>query len=1371
MDDENVGSGVFNMKKVRAGTEAWQSKVNSLKSDHETRLTTNPSLGGFSLAKARGKTSSPAAPMRTANVPKPPSVKPKTVAATATKPSSTPDPKMTRPEFPDDFPQRLKDLDWDTDKLKDFPTPDENKYDWLEPDEHGGWKPSETPEQPDEDETQDDAINVPNDDSADAEVAAAASTEKPQPHESLNGIKDHGDYVEIPEGLNFEVSADYSDEDMATMGKAIIAIKLAGHAQKRHETSPHSLLVEIEEQVEQYFDRLEEDNNENIEVGLAPRDDPYDGDYDKLLKTITNFVGKDKVEDVEADPVDMQGNADLEQEEGLSDEGTYINIPLDYDFAIDLRDEESPLAMQARIATELAQQLFKENKNSTEEMDDEDLEFAIEGIIEQHNVETFGTSYPDDEADPFGGDFDKLGQTIYQYFNKLKEAEDLLEPVEDTIEVANVGMVDDEGNQAESILPEPIKVSASKSGNVPHLAADRESTETLCGRPVVYNHKGYENYAVNKPTCKRCENRRAADLRTANVLAAAEADDAPPATSDPQDELKQFLIKYETREMALQEKADSFSPAAGTLPIGAEGTNERIQAHAISTFLQMIKKGATPDAAAAKTIEDAVGWINTHNSRRPEDLNWQRSAGWIPIFVDRMKQDLPKSYAESNAGQLAGTQEFSEEQIDQYFQSLTNSQVAIDIPQLAGFKRHFVKDITSEEWDSVVNYDNPRDQMLQLWQVADAAANRNPESLSIDHVERLLVDQGVAELIQMPAYKGDMEHLFSHKGKIRDVKDHKGEMFRGYDGQDYIINLPSNHPDLKKTDNLEAAAEAVDFDLAARTNSPDSAFNFWDVLDYKDILAIESRRNGSSRFNVNAMRYVGELANAIQNAGSKYSKRSLIEALNEGGYDDAKMKRRVLLNGKPGQADLHGSFIDLSDPSAGSTLYALWRHLKDTIKLLDDYDNIESRLQNETPQQIFESMRNVDDVISHWNRERDGNLQIDPANPTPDQLKELLIAELFQELDLQREVAWDYSLQQHHSFFDTNDDELFQGDDSLRPPILTPDQILPDRPASATVKVGHAGKSKNLAAGLDYNGQPIDFRSQDVANEQIKVWQEQAREIGATQDNGHKLILSLFDWTGNWSQPWIDAGYKVVRVDARTDGDFSIDRWFYTQMEDWQDSYGYVEGIIAACPCTAFTATSARHRKTKHDREDEYGKEWLAKTFGYWSTMYGNNVKEFTTWLVGQTREIIEFANPRFHAIENPGIASRIGDLTGIHKPLMLFDPYMYGDPYTKSTGLWGSFNTNLPLNPVNPDEGSKIQSKLSGNNPMQKAMRSITPLGFSSSFFLANHVNDQYDREDYSARNIQRFRSNRTIFPPIGGNANQYLQSDLRTIIKTTLQ
>ncbi|MDI3187586.1 hypothetical protein [Pseudomonas paracarnis] len=95
--------------------------------------------------------------------------------------------------------------------------------------------------------------------------------------------------------------------------------------------------------------------------------------------------------------------------------------------------------------------------------------------------------------------------------------------------------------------------------------------------------------------------------------------------------------------------------------------------------------------------------------------------------------------------------------------------------------------------------------------------------------------------------------------------------------------------------------------------------------------------------------------------------------------------------------------------------------------------------------------------------------------------------------------------------------------------------------------------------------------------------------------------------------------------------------------------------------------------------------------------------------------------------------------LAAISPIRLAFDPHHLGDPYTKKTLLWGRFNANLPIAPVEASDGSKMHRKFGGNRLATKNARSATPEGFSYGFFMANNAQDnpalaiayKYDRLD----------------------------------------
>ena len=223
-------------------------------------------------------------------------------------------------------------------------------------------------------------------------------------------------------------------------------------------------------------------------------------------------------------------------------------------------------------------------------------------------------------------------------------------------------------------------------------------------------------------------------------------------------------------------------------------------------------------------------------------------------------------------------------------------------------------------------------------------------------------------------------------------------------------------------------------------------------------------------------------------------------------------------------------------------------------------------------------------------------------------------------------------------------------------------------------------------------------------------------------DNSQKMILSLFDYTGQWASPWADAGYTVVPIDIQkgTTAEEAVEQGLISEeeMDDWlnpmdvrdiaknpnqwldDNGYGDMEiyGILAACPCTDFTNAGNRHKAAKVE----------------------SGAMRESIDLVADTLDLIENLDPRFWVIENP--VGPIEDLTGLPNKRMLFDPSAYGDPYTKGTALWGKFNNDLPEYHVDPAMGSKFFLDAGGGSIETKNTRSETPTGFAAAFFAANN-------------------------------------------------
>ncbi len=242
------------------------------------------------------------------------------------------------------------------------------------------------------------------------------------------------------------------------------------------------------------------------------------------------------------------------------------------------------------------------------------------------------------------------------------------------------------------------------------------------------------------------------------------------------------------------------------------------------------------------------------------------------------------------------------------------------------------------------------------------------------------------------------------------------------------------------------------------------------------------------------------------------------------------------------------------------------------------------------------------------------------------------------------------------------------------------------------------------------------------AKAEIAKWKENAQsqydDRKIANANNQKVVLSLFDLSGEWSKPWEEAGYQVYRFDIQSDPDMGDVNNFSTEFfNDWFSDFEGQEvyAILAACPCTDFAVSGARHFAAK----DEDGRTV-------------SSIK-----LVKKTLAAIEYFRPAVWALENP--VGRIESLTGLPPWRLSFDPNHLGDTYTKKTLIWGRFNADLPIAPVEPVEGSKMHTQYGGKSQATKNARSVTPEGFAYGFFQANNAHDnpvlavfgKYDRLD----------------------------------------
>ena len=208
-------------------------------------------------------------------------------------------------------------------------------------------------------------------------------------------------------------------------------------------------------------------------------------------------------------------------------------------------------------------------------------------------------------------------------------------------------------------------------------------------------------------------------------------------------------------------------------------------------------------------------------------------------------------------------------------------------------------------------------------------------------------------------------------------------------------------------------------------------------------------------------------------------------------------------------------------------------------------------------------------------------------------------------------------------------------------------------------------------------GQPFESRRSHSKTCSARCRKRLSRGIVAPVEVGDgPVVLSLCDRTGTWSAPYAAVGYEVIRVDL-ADG---------TDVRLFEHPRRPIHGILAAPPCTVFCRLGGSTARTEAE---------MAAGLA----------------LVDACLRLVAVCRPSWWALENPpGHLERY-----LGPPSLSFEPFHYGDPWTKQTYLWGDFNRDLPRNEVEPVQRNRTVRMAS------KVLRSQTPPGFAAAFAAAN--------------------------------------------------
>jgi hypothetical protein len=196
------------------------------------------------------------------------------------------------------------------------------------------------------------------------------------------------------------------------------------------------------------------------------------------------------------------------------------------------------------------------------------------------------------------------------------------------------------------------------------------------------------------------------------------------------------------------------------------------------------------------------------------------------------------------------------------------------------------------------------------------------------------------------------------------------------------------------------------------------------------------------------------------------------------------------------------------------------------------------------------------------------------------------------------------------------------------------------------------------------------------------------------------LVLSLCDRTGVMVQPWLDAGSECWTVDKQHPAGKTVSGRavrFGADVSQWKMpdfSMRRVAIVFAFPPCTNLSVSGARWFEDK-------GLEALHESLG----------------LVIACKRICEESGAPW-MLENP-----VGMLSSYwRKPDYTFQPWQYGDTYTKKTCLWTGGGFVMPdAWHVRKPAGTVESIHLMPPSADRGDKRSVTPAGFARAVFEAN--------------------------------------------------
>ena len=204
------------------------------------------------------------------------------------------------------------------------------------------------------------------------------------------------------------------------------------------------------------------------------------------------------------------------------------------------------------------------------------------------------------------------------------------------------------------------------------------------------------------------------------------------------------------------------------------------------------------------------------------------------------------------------------------------------------------------------------------------------------------------------------------------------------------------------------------------------------------------------------------------------------------------------------------------------------------------------------------------------------------------------------------------------------------------------------------------------------------------------------------------LIFDLFSGTNSSTQPFIDAGHKVISFDI--DGNFYATEHvniLNLTASGLLDKYGRPDFVWASPPCTVFSVASMSHH-------------WVS---GKIPTPKTEEAKD-SEFMIEFTLNLIKDLNPKLGwLMENPrGMLRKLKVVSGYPRRTLTY--CQYGDSRMKPTDLWGYVPGWTPKEPCK-NGMSCHEAAPRGSNAGTKALsnskeRSRVPYGLGQEILKA---------------------------------------------------